>query len=227
MEKLIVANWKAEKNISEASSWVKTIRHILEESVVKVVICPDFVSIPVVRGLLKDTSVGLGAQDISSEDKGPHTGEVVVDSLKGLVDYVILGHSERRSGQAETTTMIIKKVGHADRVGITPIVCFSSLEEVRDYHKSHGPTEKIYFAYEPLLAIGTDKPQGSEEAKKHLESFKEILGDIDLLYGGSVEENNVRSYLSVGFQGVLVGNASLNEEQFAKIVRIANDNKSL
>src|SRR3989338_4374793 len=126
-----------------------------------------------------------------------------------------------------TTTMIIKKVGHADRVGITPIVCFSSLEEVRDYHKSHGPTEKIYFAYEPLLAIGTDKPQGSEEAKKHLESFKEILGDIDLLYGGSVEENNVRSYLSVGFQGVLVGNASLNEEQFAKIVRIANDNKSL
>lgn len=222
MEKLIVANWKAEKNMSQAVEWVKTIRHVLEESRLKVVVCPDFVSIPVVASLLKDTSVALGAQDVSSWEKGPHTGEVVAESLSGMVDYVILGHSERRLELSETTTMIVKKVAQAQNSGIIPIVCFSSIEEVRDYHRNLGPTTGIYFAYEPLLAIGTDNPQDSGEAKKQLDRFKEILGDVDLLYGGGVEEANVGSYLEVGFSGVLVGSASLDEGQFAKIVRIAN-----
>ena len=96
MKNIIVANWKANKDIHEVSTWIRNARSTLEESSEEVVVCPDFVSIAIAASLLKGTSVKIGAQDISQFEKGPYTGEVTGNSLAELADYVLIGHSERR-----------------------------------------------------------------------------------------------------------------------------------
>lgn len=223
MKKILVANWKANFDLHEAVEWLKAIRTILEEATIEVVICPDFISIPAVASLVKGTSVRVGSQDVSQFEKGAFTGEVTAHSLKELVQYALIGHSERRRYFSETTEIVLKKVRNATKGGIIPIVCLENISQAREYQKGSG-TLKAVFAYEPKGAIGTGQPEPSENASEVLVDLRKILGEQTcILYGGSVTGENINNYLKVGFNGALVGSASLDEEKFVKMVSVLCD----
>lgn len=223
MKKILVANWKANFDLHEAVEWLKAIRTILEEAPIEVVICPDFISIPIAASLVKGTSISLGSQDVSQFEKGAFTGEVTTHSLKGLVKYALIGHSERRGYFSETTEVILKKARHATKDGIIPIVCLENASQAQSYKKG-SRTLRAVFAYEPKSAIGTGQPESPEKASGVLEDLREILGNqACILYGGSVTEKNIRHYLDRGFNGALVGSASWDKEKFVKIVSVLCD----
>lgn len=223
MKKVLVANWKANFDLHESSEWLKAIRTILEEATIEVVICPDFISIPIVASLVKGTSISLGSQDVSQFEKGAFTGEVTAESLKDLVKYCLIGHSERRRYFSETTEIVLKKAQSAVKYKIIPIVCLENASQALEYKKGGGTLEAV-FAYEPRSAIGTGQPESPENASGVLEDLRETLGQqACVLYGGSVTEENVLDYLAVGFRGSLVGSASLDKEKFVKIVSVLCD----
>lgn len=223
MKKILVANWKANFDLHQSSEWLKEIRTILEEATIEVVICPDFISIPITASLVKGTSISLGSQDVSQFEKGAFTGEVTTHSLKGLVRYALIGHSERRGYFSETTEVILKKARNATKEGIIPIVCLENASQALSYKKGSGTLE-VVFAYEPKSAIGTGQPESPVKASGVLEDLREILGgQARILYGGSVTEKNIRNYLDRGFNGALVSSASLDKEKFVKIVSVLCD----
>lgn len=218
MKNVFIANWKANKTIHESSVWIKEARNALEESGATVIICPDFVSIPVVASLLTGSYVKVGSQDISSFGTGAYTGEVVLHSLENLIQYTLVGHSERRRYFNETTASIISKVVRARSVNVTPIVCMESVKQCQEYSTHKGETRDLYFAYEPVASIGNGKPEPLESAQEMLEHMRDLLHTDMILYGGSVNSDVVSSYIKLGFSGVLVGTASLDSAEFVKIV---------
>lgn len=223
MRKILVANWKANFDLHESSEWLKAIRTILEEATIEVVICPDFISIPVAASLVKETSISVGSQDVSQFEKGAFTGEVTAASLKDLVKYCLIGHSERRRYFSETTETILKKTQSAVKYKIIPIICLENASQALEYKKGGGTLEAV-FAYEPVSAIGTGQPESPKSAHLVLKDLRGILGDqACILYGGSVTSENILDYLTVGFRGSLVGSASLDKEKFVKIVSVLCD----
>lgn len=219
MKRIFIANWKARKTIKEVTTWLKEAQPSLEESLDEVVICPDFVSLTVVVGLLKDTSLKVGAQDISQFETGPYTGEVTAKMLEGLAQYCLIGHSERRHYFGETNEVIARKVERAWQSKITPVICFENLGQLIERPiLKETPKQSALYAYEPPSAIGTGKPESEKEAKKVLAEFKNLSREWRLLYGGSVDPENVNVFLELGYVGVLVGTASLEAEEFVKIV---------
>lgn len=195
METLIVANWKMNpKSLKEAK--------ILFDKVKRAgaVICPPFVYISALKA--------NGAQDV----------EVSPIMLKDLgVEYVILGHSERKKYLGETREIINKKIKTVLSAGLKPIVCFEEIQEIKNLPKD------LIFAFEPASAIsggGAYKPYQLKKAKKmrqSLASFPEVL------YGGSVNSQNANDYIKkAGFQGLLVGKASLDAKEFIGIVKSVN-----
>ena len=220
MKKIIVANWKSHKTIKDASSWLKNLKTLLEESTHQIILAPDFISLPVVAGFVRDTSLALASQDISAYPAGSYTGEVSGKSLKDLVSFALIGHSERRRFFAENTPVIIKKVNQALKAEITPIVCFENTLQAQEYVYLKGSLKKLLVAYEPPEFIGTGQPQPLGDAQKDLDSFQEIFGKTkEFLYGGSVDSHNITPYLKIGYRGALVGSASLNPLEFAKIIK--------
>jgi len=212
---LVVANWKMNpQNLAEAkklfSSVVKGVRGIKKA---EIVICPPFVYLPILTLIEKTsrTSLKLGAQDCFWKEKGAFTGEVSPMMLKDLgYQYVIVGHSERRKYLKETDEMINKKIKAALKVGLKPILC---IDETSQIPKN---IENLIIAYEPLFAIGTGKPCSLEQAKKIRSKIKHSI----VLYGGSVNSKNAVNYIKqAGFQGLLIGSASLRTKEFIKIVR--------
>lgn len=196
---LIVANWK--ENPLSAKEAEAIISEMPQRE--DVVVCPPH------PFLYLGEKVTLGAQDCSAKMEGSFTGEVSAGMLKSLgCRYVIIGHSERRA-LGEDKETVDKKIEMALSAEITPIVCISSVEEI--------PLEKkIIIAYEPLSAIGTGNAYPFSEAKK---KRKEIGEDVTVLYGGSVDEENVSEYIDAGFDGVLVGGASLDPLKFNQIIK--------
>lgn len=220
----VIANWKANKSISEALEWVSEVGpQIPKDERLKVVVCPSFVCLEQVAKEIKVGGYNLivGSQDLSLFSAGAYTGEVVASLLSEIVSISIVGHSERRKNFNETEEVVAKKVKQANLVGITPLVCVQG-EETRI------PDGTKLIAYEPVWAISTgltntpgsgiaDNP---EEANKVANSLKQKHGDIEILYGGSVNTQNVKGFISKPFiDGVLVGNASLNAGEFVKIVK--------
>ena len=215
MRPLIVANWKCNPiTLAKAKLLFNSVKKgIKNVKNVEVVICPPFIYIPY---LLKPKTYHLnpkfGAQDCFWEEKGAYTGEVSPKMLKDLgVEYVIIGHSERRA-LGETNEMINKKIRAALKSGLKPILCIDKISQIKKDLKT-----EIIIAYEPLFAIGTGKPCRPEKAKKiraSLIRFKTVL------YGGSVNSENAKDYIEkAGFQGLLVGGASLNPKEFIQIVK--------
>ncbi len=216
------------------------------------VICPPFIYLPdLFRSFFKSkkTQIKLGAQDCFWEEQGSYTGEISCSMLKKLgCKYVIIGHSERRGFLNETNQMINKKIKAALTIGLQPIICVGEKGEENKNNKtvvvlksqienafkglSKKQIQDLIIAYEPIWAIGTGKACSSNEAHVTRLILQKIISQkysrplaqkIKMLYGGSVNSSNIKEYLKdAGFQGVLVGGASLKAKEFVKIIREAS-----
>jgi len=250
MKKLfIVANWKSNKTIKETEEWLHDFSDGFNKANIKlenkkIIIAPPFTSLEHARycsGNLK-LSLEFAAQDVSPFSDGAYTGEVSARQIKELVDYTIVGHSERRKYFGEDDNMVIQKIIMSRKYSLVPIVCVSDLKEIKNdpFDKTQGhlfepepqsrrPERsrtdaklKMIVAYEPLFAIGSGKPDTPVNADKMAQDIKRELGIIPVLYGGSVSGDNVYSFTSMpNIDGVLVGGASLDPYKFTKIVKNA------
>lgn len=211
----IIANWKSNKTIAEALDWVSEVGpNIPKRDNLKVVVCPTFSALSEVK---KTIAVGnfpllVGAQDLSPFRSGAYTGEESASLIKQFVDLAILGHSERREKFLETDEMIAKKVQQALQNNIIPLLCVQG-------GQTSVPANCKLIAYEPIFAIGTGHPDTPENADKVAVVLKQKHNsNLEVLYGGSVSSQNIKYFVSQeNINGVLVGNASLDAEEFIKI----------
>ncbi len=219
-EILEAGNWKNKMKGPEAvDAWMRQMGEQMKskEIVSHVAVFPPLVFIERVKRLIQELSlpVVLGAQDVSqfsSEDK-PVTGEVTAEMLKAIgVEYVIIGHSERRMKLGETDEILAKKVELAKSQGLKIIYCVPNAE-------TPVPSGVDIIAYEPPAAIGSGKPESPEEANVQAEKIKAATGVQVVLYGGSVTADNVQLYTrQAGIHGNLIGGASLKPEDFFALV---------
>ena len=233
MKTLIAANWKMNPaSQKQAEDIFNGIKEGVKGVAVEVVICPSFVYLPLLKGLT------LGAQDMFWEEKGPFTGEVSGAMLKDLgVEYVIIGHSERRKYFNETDELINKKIKKASETGLKVIFCIGETAQERDAGKKNEVLEKqikqglagidnlenINIAYEPVWAIGTGNNCSVENTKESIDFIRKFVKEnTRILYGGSVKSDNSGLYIKeAGANGLLVGGASLQAEEFIKIIKSA------
>ena len=216
----IVANWKmnplALEEAKQLFSAVEKGMGSLKNS--EVVICPPFVYLSAFKPRVLELK--LGAQNCYSQEKGAFTGEVSPNMLKDLgCEYVIIGHSERRKYQKESDELINEKINAALKAGLKPVLCIDQVSQLEIDLKDVSYKE-VAVAYEPLWAIGTGKACGIPEALDMNQKIKEVLGkDAIVLYGGSVKSDNARGYIEeAGYNGLLVGGASLVPDEFFKIL---------
>lgn len=246
-KKYIIANWKMNpQSVAEAEEILSFIDEHLEDKGrsqdQSVVICPPFVFIEDVGRMLKTSRLSkyaeLGSQDIALADSGAWTGEVSGPMLKRLgVRYTIIGHSERRWKLGETDEVVNKKLHTTLANDLIPIVCIGELERddgFKDFIKkqiegtfaglSDTQKRKCLIAYEPVWAISTNpgaRPDKPEDTLQAIAVIKAELGpDTHVLYGGSVNAENAKSFLSLEeISGVLVGSASVKKEEFVQILK--------
>jgi triosephosphate isomerase len=241
---LIAGNWKMNTNVTQAVALVKMMLSDLDAVPgVDKVICPPFISLNAIRQHLKDTSVKLGAQNMYFQDKGAYTGEISVNMLIDLCEFVILGHSERRQYFAETDELVNNKIKAAFTAGITPILCVGeSLEENESSRTEEvlsgqikmglsevGPDSQLVIAYEPIWAIGTGKAANGQQANNNIAMIRgtiaslwsnRVADEIRILYGGSVTGANIADFIQESdIDGALVGGASLKADEFLNIVK--------
>lgn len=224
---LVVANWKATKTIKDTMEWVRVAKdELVKIDNADVVVCAPTTSLPFLKPLFENKNVKLGAQEVSKFRKGAYTGETTVEMLDGLVNYCIVGHSERRKYLAETDDDVIDKVEALLEFEITPILCVSDLKQLDSYvqrGKVIGEnTEKIVFVYEPPSAIsggGTYRPDSPEDVSRNANEIGAKLGKrVTTLYGGSINPENVQSFFSLDtIDGGLVGQASTDPRVFLEI----------
>lgn len=249
-KKLIVANWKMHFSVGQASLFLHRLQsHVSVHRDVETVLCPNFLAIQSLSLQIDRHQFKLGAQNCYYKDEGAFTGEVSATMLRGLVDYVIVGHSERRYQMGEDDKLISHKVAASVRNDLTPILCIGETEperkngEMRDVIHDQLTTgvrsltaaeiKKIVIAYEPVWAIGTGnfaKPEDVAEVVGVIRNqIKALYGApasvmVRVLYGGSVNPDNAGAYLAIeGVDGLLIGGASLNPEHFADITAKAHD----
>ena len=243
---MIVGNWKMNTTVDEAEALATEIAcGVSDYSNVGVVVCPPFISLTVVQSNLKDSVIGIGAQDAHHETNGAFTGEVAAQMLGNICQYVIVGHSERRSIFGESDAAVNLKVRAVLAAGMTPILCIGESLEEREGGSAEAVVESqlrlglegvevgasIVVAYEPVWAIGTGRSASPEIAQAMMAHIRQTLvaicgeeaaADVSLLYGGSVNAGNVGGYMEqADINGALVGGASLDAESFVEIVRVA------
>jgi triosephosphate isomerase (TIM) len=246
---LVAGNWKMNKTIAETRDLISAIGAKLNEiEGVEKVVCPPFISLMAASQLLEGTQIGLGAQNLHWEEKGAFTGEISPGMVRELCDYVILGHSERRTYFGETDETVNKRLLAAQKFDLTPIVCVGeTLEQyesnrtrevvsaqtslgLRDVSPDFAP--RIVVAYEPVWAIGTGKASTGEAANAVVKDVirpaiaalygEETAQAIRVLYGGSVTAANAAEFFSQpDIDGALVGGASLKVDEFIAIAKAA------
>lgn len=219
MSKLIVANWKQNKNIEETESWLSEFERLIKNEPVEnvdVVICPSAPYLSTVSDFTKKYDwIFTGAQDISEYEQGSHTGEIDGTQLKDFVNFCIVGHSER----SETSEQVVEKTKMCVLNDITPIICFEDAELL-------GQLKEIdaYFLWEDPATIskgGDFKPKPLDEIKV---GISDIIDNHDigkgLLYGGSISKDNASRLAKIeGLSGGVSGSASLDASHFYKIVK--------
>ncbi len=229
MGKLIVGNWKMNKGDEAGLQLAKNLIDLKGN----VVICPPYTILREVAHLLRDASLKVGAQDCSSHEEGSYTGEVSASMVKSSgCSYVILGHSEVRTHRKETSQMVQKKAALALEAGLIPLICVGETRQDYEAGKTFEvlksqldlsipeTTQEIIIAYEPVWAIGTGLVPSLEYIEKTHGFIRQMTGDkYPVLYGGSVTSKNAQAILSIPeVSGVLVGGASLQAEEFIKII---------
>lgn len=248
MRKYIIAgNWKMNKNLSEAIQLVSDLKTELDGKTInaEVIVAPTFIALEAVKSLIKGTSIKLSAQNMHSSDSGAFTGEISADMLKSVgCEYVILGHSERRTIFGETDEFINQKVKQALKNNLIPILCCGESLEEREKGTTFKVVESqiraclsglsdeeiknVVIAYEPIWAIGTGKTASPEQAQEVHEFIRtlltnltnvEIASGITIQYGGSVNAKNAKELLSKqDIDGALVGGACLKADSFRDII---------
>ncbi|SHH01300.1 triose-phosphate isomerase [Tepidibacter thalassicus] len=242
---IIAGNWKMHKTIKEAVDFVNEVKDKVANTDVEAVICAPFTLLKDLKEVTKGTNIKIGAQNMHFEEKGAFTGEISPLMLKEIeVDYVIIGHSERRQYFNETDETVNKKVLKALEYGIKPIVCVGETLEERETEKTKDvvkyQVEKalenvdkdrvkdIVIAYEPIWAIGTGKTASSKDANDVISYIREVVAsvcgeevseEVRIQYGGSVKPNNVEEIMNESdIDGALVGGASLNPSDYIELV---------
>ncbi len=244
-KKVIAGNWKMNKLPNEAIEFIEKLSELVKDTQNEVIICAPYTDLFYTLMQAQGTNIKIGAQNMHFEESGAYTGEVSGEMLKAIgVEYVIIGHSERRQYFSETDETVNKKIKAAFKNELKPIVCVGETLEQRE----QGITEDIIktqtklaldglsktqvkntiIAYEPIWAIGTGKTATSEDAnnsikviRKEIEDIygKDVAEEVIIQYGGSVKSKNARELFETSdIDGGLVGGASLDAEEFSKIV---------
>ncbi len=246
--KFVAGNWKMNGSLESANALVKAlVASVGSSPAADVVICPPFIHLHSVAGLVKDSGISLGAQNLSDQEAGAYTGEVSGAMLKDVgCEYVIIGHSERRSLYGEDDALVCKKFLHARVHGLTPILCVGeSLEE-----RESGAMEAVIasqidavlaaagvealcdsvIAYEPVWAIGTGMTATPEQAQEVHAFIRSRIAAVDaaaaakvrILYGGSANADNAATlFAQPDIDGGLIGGAALKAEDFVTICEAA------
>jgi triosephosphate isomerase len=245
----VAGNWKMNKTVAEARDLAfKMSLQLREITGVEKVLCPPYPALVAVSALLEGTDIGLGAQNMYWEEKGAFTGEVSPSMVKEFCQYVILGHSERRTYFGETDETVNRKLRAAQAIGLIPIVCVG---ETLDQYESNRTREvvarqtsqslrdvdpgfaaRIVVAYEPVWAIGTGKASTGENANAVVKDIlrpalaglfgEENAQAIRVLYGGSVTGSNAGEFFTQpDIDGALVGGASLKIDEFVAVTKAA------
>lgn len=246
MRKAIIAgNWKMHKTISEAAALVEELKPLVKGATCDVVVCPTSICLPAVVETAKGTNIKVGAQNMHFEENGAFTGEISPIMLKDLgVEYVIIGHSERRQYFNETDETVNKKLKAAFTHGLIPILCIGESLEEREANITeeilakqvkldlNGITsenvKEMIIAYEPIWAIGTGKTATADDAnetigfiRKAIEKLygSEVSEAVRIQYGGSVKPSTIKEQMEKEhIDGGLIGGASLKAQDFSAIV---------
>lgn len=240
--KVIAGNWKMNMLPNEAIDFINELAPTVKDTNNETIICVPYTDLFYVLLNVQETNIHVGAQNMHWEENGAYTGEVAPEMLKCInVEYVIIGHSERRQYFNETDETVNKKIKSALNHGLKPIVCVGETLEERESGNAENVVtsqitkaleglstkalENIIIAYEPIWAIGTGRTATSEDANNMCRIIREKIkqefqnDDITILYGGSVKSTNARELFTMSdIDGGLVGGASLKADEFSKIV---------
>lgn len=244
-KKVIAGNWKMNKLPNEAMNFISELAPLVKSAENEVVLCVPYTDLFYSLLHVQDTNIKIGAQNMHYEESGAYTGEISGEMLKSIgVEYVIIGHSERRAYFGETDETVNKKLKKALSLGLKPIVCIGESLEQRESGEAKDivtmqtklaleglesdAVEKTIIAYEPIWAIGTGKTATKEDANETIkwirEEIEKIYGkkvsdSVIILYGGSVKSSNAKDLFEMSdIDGGLVGGASLDAQEFANII---------
>lgn len=244
--KVIAGNWKMNMLPDETIRFIDAIAPLVKDAQSEVILCVPYTDLFYALLTAQNTNIKIGAQNMHWEEKGAYTGEVSGKMLKSIgVEYVIIGHSERRQYFAETDETVNKKLKAAFVYGLKPIVCVGETLEQRESGTqkeivssqvklalqglNNNQVENTIIAYEPIWAIGTGKTASSEDANDMITFIREEIGNmygqmvadrVIIQYGGSVKASNSKELFEMSnIDGALVGGASLNPQEFEQIVK--------
>lgn len=247
---ILAANWKMHKSMNEARDYARAfLPLVIDETEVEIIICPAYTGLAALQAELPGHSVKLGAQNIFWEASGAYTGEISAAMLLDSgCDYVIIGHSERRHMMGESDTNINRKIKAALENSLTPIFCVGETLPERQNNMAREVVKEqikkglneislasadLVIAYEPVWAIGTGINASADDAQEMIEFIRaqltalygeQLAQSICILYGGSVKAENIADFMAKkDIDGALVGGASLNPNDFARIVRLGKD----
>lgn len=237
---MLIANWKMHKNLPEVKQWLEVFNQAIEQQAVehKLAICPAYPYLDLLKHNLP-AWIAVGAQNCATEQSGAFTGEVSTAMLKSLgVELVLIGHSERRQGYAETNEIILQKVRQALQAQLKIVLCCGESLENRKAgiaiefisqqiqiifdNLTAAEQQQLLIAYEPIWAIGTGLVPTTEELQEMFTALRKLLPQTKLLYGGSVNATNLTGLLqeNPNIDGALVGGASLKADEFAAMFKI-------
>ncbi len=221
----IVGNWKSNKTVAEAAAWMQEFTALWKNNQfntqkLKIIICPADIHLTTLKSLITASQIplSLGLQDVSAYDIGAYTGELNASMAKDLVEYTLIGHSERRKYFQENEELLNRKYDQAQKSGIKSIFCVQEENQV-------FPQTAEFIAYEPIWAIGTGKPDTSQNANRVAKILKsKSANKIKVIYGGSVTPENVATYAGESdIDGVLPGGASLKADTFYRLIQNASN----
>lgn len=252
-KKIVAGNWKMNLNYEEGVSLFSEIVNMVKDEVVgsqEVIVCAPFIHLPAVAKLSENVkNVNIGAQNIHQAESGAYTGEVSASQVKSVgVEYVILGHSERRAYFGETDALLAEKTNAALKHTLKPIFCIGETKEEREsgkffdvikiqlvdgvFHLNKEEFAKVVLAYEPVWAIGTGLTASPEQAQEVHAFIRETVANhydaetadnTTILYGGSCNPSNAPTLFSQqDIDGGLIGGASLKSRDFLEIVKVFN-----